>query len=126
MGQTTGGQKRRERERRELSYRIRHSRDEQSAKYVAQVLRTQDELHKHIDTRSAQAVIEPTDPIPTHPGANTSAALPHQVQPDFGCEHSTGDINIDMNEDLPQALVHLHKQLNHGMPTSSLDDELIH
>ena len=109
MGRTTAGYKKRDRDRRDIAYKILHSRDAQGAEHVAQVWREREELLKHKCAGSAQARVVPMDPILNQPGASTSAALPHQAPPDFGYERESCDMSIDMNEDLPQALVHLNK-----------------
>src|SRR5258708_25765289 len=75
---------------------------------------------------TAQAETITPGSTPTQPGANASSAPSRQAQPEFGCNHGSGGIDIDMNpEPLPQAVVYLNEQPNGGMPTPSLDDELI-
>ena len=126
MGRTKTGYRKREKERHEMAYRARHSRDAQEAEYAAQVWREREELLQQKDGKSAQADNLATGAIPTQAGASVLSAPLHIAQPDFDCDHSSGGIDIDMDDNfLPQALVHLDKQPNGGMPTFNLDDELI-
>jgi len=116
--------RKRAKERHEVLHRVRHSRDAQEAETAAQVWREREELLKRKGVKSSsQAEIVAMGAIPTQPGASASSAPPHQAQPNFDCDHSGGGLDINMNKDLlPQALVHLSKQPNGGMPTFSLDD----
>lgn len=125
MGRTKTTYKRRDQERREIAYRIRHSRDAQEAEDVAQFWQQREELLEHKGKNSPkQAEIMSTSSIPTQPAASTSTAPPH-TQHDFDCDPGSGGLDFDMNEVFPQAVIHLHKQPNGGMPIPSLDDELI-
>lgn len=110
-----------------MAHKVRHSRDAHEAETATQVWREREELLKRKGAKSSsQAETVVTGAVPTQPGASALSAPPHQAHPDFDCDYGGGGIDINMYDDLlPQALVDLSKQPNGGMPTSSLDDELI-